>query len=637
MAQTYGYAGQILKIDLSSRTSRTVPSEDYTRFIGGRGLGARLYWEEVAPESTAFSEDNRLIFAVGPLAGIPVIGGSRWGVYGKSPATAPETFNYSNLGGRWGAELKFAGYDGVVIRGKAEKPLYVLVHDDTVEFRDASALWGKGTARTRELIKSELGSDVRVVAIGPAGENLVTAASLLADADASGSAGLGAVMGSKNLKAIAVKGIRKKVAVAHPERLRDLTNYLRSLDRGVFTAWGTDFVTSGPKTRKDPCFGCQGKCLRIKYTADNGTSGKFMCQSALFYQQWAWRYYGGQNEAAFHANRICNEYGLDTWFVEQALAWLYRCHRAGIAIEERLRLPMSQLGSVEFIDGLVKMIALRQGFGDVLARGLAQAAGALGGQAPSLIKHPDPYEPRLYLTTALLWAMEPREPIQALHEIGYPLAQWTTGVKGTDKTHVTSEVVRAIAKRFWGSEAAADFTTAEGKPLAARMIQDRQYAKESLILCDWIYPISDNKFSQNHVGDPTLESQLFSAVTGIETDETSLYRMGERVFNLQRAAFIRDGRRGRKDDTLPEDWHTEPLKRGVMDPDCLVPGKNGETVSRKGAVVDRQEFERMKDEYYLIRGWDIATGLQTRPTLESLGLKDVADDLERRGLLGQGP
>ena len=636
MTQTYGYAGQILKIDLSSRTSETVPSEDYARFVGGRGLAARLYWEEVPPETPAFGENNRLIFAVGPLAGVPVIGGSRWGVYGKSPATAPETFNYSNLGGRWGAELKFAGYDGMVIQGKADRPVCVLVHDGTVEFRDASAWWGKGAIQTRETIKNELGSDVRVVAIGPAGENLVTTASLLADNDASGSAGLGAVMGSKRLKAIAVKGSQRKTTVAHPERLKQLTDYLRSLDRGSFTAWGTDFVTSGPKTKKDPCFGCQGKCLRIKYTADNGTTGKFMCQSALFYQQWAWRYYGQQNEAAFQANRLCDDYGLDTWALEQMLAWLYRCHRAGIAIEERLGLPMSQLGSVEFIENLVKMIALRQGFGDALARGLAQAASALGGQAPSLIKHPDPYEPRLYLTTALLWAMEPREPIQALHEIGYPLAQWTTGVKGTEKTHVTSKVVRAIAKRFWGSEAAADFTTTDGKALAARMIQDRQYAKESLILCDWIYPISDNKYSQDHVGDPTLESQLFSAVTGIETDEASLYRMGETIFNLQRSALIRDGRQGRKDDRLPEDWHTEPLKRGVMDPDCLVPGKNGEPVSRVGSVVDRQEFERMKDQYYRIRRWNIATGLQTRRTLESLGLKDVADDLEQRGLLGRG-
>ncbi len=182
---------------------------------------------------------------------------------------------------------------------------------------------------------------------------------------------------------------------------------------------------------------------------------------------------------------------------------------------------------------------------------------------------------RLYITTALLWAVEPREPIQALHEVGYPLAMWTTGVKGVAKTHVDGEAVKAIAKRFWGSEAAADFTTIDGKALAAKMIQDRQYVKESLIVCDWIYPISDSTFSPDHVGDPTLESQFFSAVTGTETDEAGLYRMGERVFNQQRAALIRDGRRGREDDRLPDDWHDEPLKKGVMDPDCLVPDKDG--------------------------------------------------------------
>ncbi|MDM7999538.1 MAG: aldehyde ferredoxin oxidoreductase N-terminal domain-containing protein [Dehalococcoidia bacterium] len=603
--------------------------------MGGRGFAARLYWEEVPPGVSAFSEDNRLIFAVGPLAGVPVIGGSRWGVYGKSPIPAPHTFSYSNLGGRWGAELKFAGYDGLVIWGKADKPVYLILRDGEVAFKDASALWGKGAAQTREAIKRELGSDVRVVAVGPAGENLVAAGGLLADADASGSAGLGAIMGAKRLKAIAVKGSGRKVNVAHPETLKQLTGYLRSLNRGSFTAWGTDFVVSGPKAKKDPCYGCQGKCLRIRYTADDGTSGKFVCQSSLFYQQWAWRYYGQQTEAAFHANRISDDYGLDTWFLEQALAWLYRCHRAGLPAEQRLGLQMSQLGSVEFIESLVKMIALRQGFGDALAQGLNVAARLLGGQSESLIKHPDPYEPRLYLTTALLWAVEPREPIQALHEVGYPLAKWTTGIKGAEKTHVDSAAVRAIAKRFWGSEAAADFTTTDGKALAAKMIQDRQYVKESLILCDWIYPISDSELSPDHVGDPSLESRLFSAVTGIETDEVGLYRIGEAVFNQQRAAMIRDGRRGREDDRLPEDWHNEPLKRGVMDPECLVPDREGKPVSRVGAVVDRQEFERMKDEYYAIRGWNSLTGLQTRRTLEGLGLKDVADDLEHRGLLGQ--
>ena len=635
MAQTYGYAGQILKIDLSSRTSETVPSEPYTRFIGGRGFAARLYWEEAPPEASATSEQNRLIFAVGPLAGVPMIGGSRWGIYGKSPIPSPQTFSYSNLGGRWGVELKFAGYDALVVHGKSETPIYVVVRDDTVEFKDASALWGQGAAQAREAIKGDLGSDVKVVAVGPAGENMVTTASLLADNDASGSAGLGCVMGSKNLKAVVVKGTHRKTSIAQPERLKQLSDYLRSFNRGVFTAWGTDFAQSGPKVKRDPCFGCSAKCLRIKYTADNGSSSKFSCQSGLFYQSFAWKYYGKENEASFHATRFCNEYGLDSWFVEQVLGWLVRCQRAGVPIEGLIGMPMSKLGSVEFIENLVKMIALRQGFGDVLARGLAEAARTAGGPAPSMIKHPDPYEPRLYITTALLWAVEPREPIQALHEVGYPLAMWTTGVKGVAKTHVDGEAVKAIAKRFWGSEAAADFTTTEGKPLAAKMIQDRQYVKESLIVCDWIYPISDSTFSPDHVGDPTLESQLFSAVTGTETDEAGLYRMGERVFNQQRAVLIRDGRRGREDDRLPDDWHDEPLKKGVMDPDCLVPDKDGKPVSRKGAVVDRQEFERMKEEYYVIRGWDATTGLPTRRTLEDLGLKDVADDLGRRGMLGR--
>ena len=633
MTQAGGYTGRILKVDLSSRTWETVSSEPYQRFIGGRGFGARLYWEEVPPGASALGEENRLIFAVGPLAGVPVIGGSRWGIYGKTPYTTPEMFNYGNVGGHWGAELKFAGYDALVIRGRAEGPTCLVIRDDAVEFADASTLWGMGAWRTRENIKDRLGREVRVAAIGPAGENLVTTAVLLADNDATCSAGMGCVMGSKNLKAVAARGTRRKTSVAQPERLKQLTDHLRSFNRGTFIAWGSDFVQAGPKVKRDPCYGCPGACIRRKYTADDGATTKAACQSVLFYQGWAWKFYGGENEASFHASRLCNDYGLDSWFVEQALVWLLRLHKGGLPIEGLIGMRLSQLGSVEFIEHFVRMIALRQGFGDALARGLAEAATVIGGPAPAMIKHSDPYDPRLYPTTAMLWAVEPREPIQALHEVGYPMAMWTTGVKGAAPTHVDSRAIRGIARRFWGGEAAADFTTMEGKARAARMIQDRQYAKESLIVCDWIYPISDSRLSPDHVGDPTLESQLFSAVTGTEVDEEGLYRMGERVFNQQRAALIRDGWRAREDDRLPDDWHDEPLKRGVMDPDCLVPDGNGKPVSRVGAVVDRRQFERMKDEYYSLRGWDVATGLQTRPKLEGLGLADVADDLERRGLL----
>jgi len=230
--------------------------------------------------------------------------------------------------------------------------------------------------------------------------------------------------------------------------------------------------------------------------------------------------------------------------------------------------------------------------------------------------------------------MEPRIPMQQLHEIGALIPKWVSWAKKAEGAVVSGEVIRAIAKRFWGSELAADFSTCEGKALAAKKIQDRQYAKECLILCDYLWPIIDLAFSADHVGDPTLESKVLSAVTGHEVDEEGLYRMGERVFNLQRAILVREGHRGRDFDSLPDHCFTAPLQYDQLNPECLVPGKGGEVISRKGTVVDRKEFERMKDEYYQLRQWDVATGLQTKAKLQELGLEDVTQDLEQRGLIG---
>jgi aldehyde:ferredoxin oxidoreductase len=608
---------------------------DYAeKFLGGRGLAARIYWHEVPPEIGAFDAGNRLIFALGPMAGIPVIGGSRWGVYGKSPHTTPQKFNYCNLGGRWGAELKFAGYDGIVVHGQTDKPVYLFLHDGVAEFKDASSLWGKGTKETIEMLKVELGNDVKVVTIGPAGENMTAAGILLADNDATGSAGFGSVMGSKRLKAIAVRGSRKRVEVAAPERLRELSAYLRSLDRTAIVAWGVDFSHTGPNVKPAPCYGCEGKCPRIKYTADNGQTGKYMCQSGLFYLAWTISYYGEMNDIPFHANRLCDDYGLDTWMAQITLEWLCDCIQSGIINAADTGLDMSKIGSIEFFEEYVRMISLRQGFGEVLAQGVERAAEKIGGEAPKMINHSDPYDPRKYIMTALLFALEPRNPHHLVHEVGYPLSQWTTGMMGQYPTHITSEVIQGIAKRFWGSEAAGDFTTIDGKALAAKIIQDRVYARESLGLCDWKYAHSDSKQSEDHLGDPTLESKYLAAVTGMDVDEQGLYRIGERVFNQQRAALIRDGHKGREDDRLPDVMHTQPIASGFIDPDCLVPDKNGNPVSRIGSVVDRDEFERMKSEYYGLRGWDVASGLQTRKNFDDLGLRDVADDLENRGLLG---
>ena len=201
-------------------------------------------------------------------------------------------------------------------------------------------------------------------------------------------------------------------------------------------------------------------------------------------------------------------------------------------------------------------------------------------------------------------------------------------------THPTTQTVRAIAAKFWGSELAVDFSTYGGKALAAKKIQDRTYAKECLILCDWLWPITELEFSEDHVGDPTLESKIVSAVTGKELDEEGLNGIGERVFNLQRAILVREGHRGRESDTLPEQAYTVPVAYEIFNRPMLLPGKDGEVICLKGAaVVDREAFERMKDEYYQLRRWDVATGLQTKATLEELELEDVAQDLEQRELI----
>jgi aldehyde:ferredoxin oxidoreductase len=294
---------------------------------------------------------------------------------------------------------------------------------------------------------------------------------------------------------------------------------------------------------------------------------------------------------------------------------------------------------MEFIETLVTKVALREGFGGSLARGIEEAAHTVGSDAEQQLDSAGylaepgyhPYGPRLYLANALLYAMEPRIPINQLHEIGLPLAKWVAGTMGL--TYVTSDVVRAIAKRFWGSELAADFNTYDGKALATKKIQDREYAIECLILCNFLWPIMENDQTEDHVGDPTLESRILSAVIGKEMSEEGLYEIGERVFNLQRAILVREGHRGRAFDNLPDLFFTVPLNYDQANPECIVPGKDGEVTSRKGAVVDRDKFERMKDEYYELRKWDVATGLQTRSNLENLALADVADDLEGRGLL----
>jgi aldehyde:ferredoxin oxidoreductase len=638
-----GYCGKILRVDLSSGVCSDLPTADYAgRFIGGRGIACKLYWDEASPDTGALDPDNPLIFMTGPLCGFTGLSGSRWGIYGRSPAMSPERFSYCNLGGSWGAHLKFAGYDGVVVHGSSDRPVYIFIDDGKAGIRDASGLWGLSTVDTRRALKDELGKATRVAAIGPAGENLVSFAVVLADEDATGSSGFGAVMGSKNLKAIAVKG-GSKPAPADPEKLRQVAAYARELTKGMPMVQKE--LTPGPQMRKVACYGCIRGCIRAECREKDGTYGKFMCAPAQFYQDAA-RYYYGQwsteaSEVPFYALRLCDKYGIDTNSISAMLIWLGRCYASGILSDERTGLSIMKVGSLEFIEALVRMTALREGFGDLLAQGTLKAAESLGKEAREKITHYVSkaghltlYDPRMFLAHSLMYAIEPRQPIQQLHEMSLPLYKWLDWVDGVQTAYVTSEVFRRAAKVYWGSELAADFTTYEGKALAAKKIQDRQYGRESLIVCDIaMNNASCIMHSEDHIGDPSLESRMLSAVTGREWGEQELYAAGERIFNLQRAIHAREGHCGRESDVLDDSFHDRPLVTMGLNPECRAPGKDGEVASRKGEVVDRDRFEAMKDEYYKLRGWDVASGLQTVSKLEELGLSDIVPELEQGKLI----
>ncbi len=631
---SHGYAGQILRIDLSSGQITSIPTSDYAdKFLGGRGIAAKIHWDEVPSNVCSLDPENRLVFMTGPLAAFPAVGGSRWQISAKSPFGLREHCLYSNFGGGWGAKLKLAGCDGLVVQGKADKPVYILIDEGKAQIRDGSSLWGKGNLETRNVLKDEV-ADSSVLSIGPAGEKLSNMATILAENDASGSAGLGAVMGSKKLKAIAVRGNRKLMPgnqeqfdgiIKHFQHLR---NYPTILPRGV------SHSLVGGKLKKDYCFGCVVGCNRAVYQADDGKKGKFMCQAASFYDHWATKYYGQVSEVPFYATKLCDDYGVCTKALLMLIIWLSSCFKAGIVNENDTGIPLSKLGSMEYIQALLKTISSGEGFGAVLAQGTARAAEALGGKAKEFVPanlhrsgDTSEYGPRLYLHTAMIRATEPaRVPQGSLHEIGLLFFRWLAWLKRTeesaakdDRARLSTDDLRTIIRNFWGSEEAADFSTYDGKALAAKKIQDREYAKESMVLCDALWPAYSLDYVREN-GGPTLESKVLSAVLGKNMSEDDICLLGERIFNLQRAIFLREGHKGRDDDTLPDFYFNVPLKTEAHNPECLVPGKNGDVLSRKGEVVDRQKFEQMKDEYYRLRGWDVTTGIPTPEKLAALGL-----------------
>lgn len=654
MKEIYGWAGKVLRINLTDRTVTDEPTFPRygERFLGGLGIGYKVMWDEVSPKIGPFDPENKLVFAVGPLTGTEAPASSRALVVSKSPQVHPQPLpTQSSFGGLWPQELKYAGYDALIIEGKAERPVYIFIHDEKVAIRDASRLWGLDSFATQAEIKRELGDQrIKIACIGPAGENLVRFACILHDKGrAAGQGGFGAVMGSKNLKAIALRG-EGTVKIARPKEFMDVcleANRLLTMTGGnpKSLMWVKDIdpqLTSlheqwrryniigllAPKLApyvKERKGDCPLKCYDCIEVPSVG-SGIMMCI------QYFYTLVGSDGPVAFLAKDLADKYTLNAFELYLMIPWLRALLSEGIITEKDTGIPFSAFPKEEFISTLLHKIAYREGFGEILAEGTVRAAEKLGVYEMLCKKEliefctvpPEAaiafnsygghgfcghYDPRNWIVDGLLWAMHSRDPHNDQHE--YIILMFWSGLK--------LEEQKAIAEKVFGSEKAVHPI---GKPKydeyearAAIIVQHRSFIKDSLTLCDWAWPMLISPFEEgtpHYIGDTSLESRLFSHAVGIDLDEEGLYKVGERLYNLQRAVMVRE--LGTKDirhthDTLPDHIFENPNPATHSPP------------------VDKKKFEELKTLYYRLRGWDVNTGIPTRSKLEELDLKEIADQL----------
>ncbi|MCP4717385.1 MAG: hypothetical protein GY868_19860 [Deltaproteobacteria bacterium] len=634
----FGWAGKIIHVNLTDRNVSFLETAHYNeKFIGGLGIGEKLYWDMAPPGVEAFHPHNPLILMTGPLAATSAPSAPRLVACGKSPCVYPETFVSANMGGHIAAELKRAGFDGLVLTGCAEKPVYLQIADGKVDIKDAGHLWGRGNLQTRELLHAELGSRWRILSIGPAGENRTRIGILLTDEGSSASMGFGSVMGSKNVKALAVRG-SGAVTVADTEGVKAIRKRLRSMTGpGYFHLFDKPIKLPGSEVvRKVHCSGCPQGCWRALHRSAGGSEDVRKCQIGNFYMLWDKRLHGELTETSFAAPTMANDYGVCAMDMVFLLLWLDQCVQTGIVTAQDTGIDLAAMGSREFLEDVLVKISRREGFGAVLAEGVLRASESVGGGAREITRNlltqsgrAIAYGPKVFAMSAVIYATEPRPFITELHEICEPLTKWALWhTSNGQKAYMSTGVLRGIAAAFWGSEQAVDFSTYAGKARAAQLVQNRQYVKESLNLCDFAWPVYDDAGSASHVGDPAMEQSLFTAVTGVESDPQEIDMVGERLFTLNRAILLREGRRGRRDDTLPEFMFVEREEMiadvfGMYNPELFVPGAGEEILSRKGKAVDRKAFTEMMDEYYGLRGWDVKTGVPTERTLQRLGLDEV--------------
>ena len=634
----HGYHGRILHVDLTSGTLSIEQPEEkfYRKYMGGSAMALTYLLRGMPAGVDPLAPENVLALFLSVVTGAPISGQSRVTVAAKSPLTG--CVGDSQAGGFFPAEMKFAGFDGIVITGRAPHPVYLWLHDGQAELRDATHLWGRVTGEVQEALRRELGDDkIQVLQVGPAGEKGVRFAALMNMCSrANGRTGMGAVMGAKNLKAIAVRGTQK-LDIADPAALHALARWgakqLPQSDIAGLSKYGTSEVIGlnnadgGLPTRnyasgvfehyealdgptlyetllrgaaqgqqerlgRDTCYACAVRCKRVvekregPYPLDPTYGGPEYESLATLGS-----YCGVSDLAAVcKANENCNKYGLDTISCGATIAWAMECFENGLLTKEDTDGLELRFGNAEAVVRLTEMIGRREGFGDLLAEGSARAAQRLGrGSERFLItsknQEAPAHMPQVKRTLAIIYAANPFGADHQSHEhdpayAPYPERMAQIGLHDPQPPlSLNAEMVRY-----------------------ALVTQYAYSALDSLSVCQFVYGPAWHLYSMNQL------TEMVRAVTGWDVSLYEIMEVGKRRLNMLRAFNAREGI-GREHDTLPERFFTRPLQGGPSD----------------GYVLDREEWQRAMDTYYAMAGWDVQSGIPTRPTLEALGLGWVAD------------
>jgi len=624
----HGYGGRLLRVDLSTGEMEEEPIENYLDWVGGRGINAWILFNELPVEAEPLSPENILAIGAGSLVGTLAPFCSRVSIDTKNAFTGG--VGSANCGGHFGAEMKYAGYDNIVFKGRSPTPVYLWLNDGEAELRDASELWGKTTWETERLIREREKDDgVRVLAIGPAGENQVRSACIMSDrAKAAGGSGVGAVMGSKNLKAVAARG-SLPITVAEPQRFIEAVDAARAKveafpkarlyrSEGYYgvesyygsPAWEAGFrpVRNGQDDYWEPekirrvagdtikpyrrkilaCYGCPVGCMPWMKVPD----GPYKVEGEGWWNNssnsFCTRVDCSNPEAAIKAHLLANQLGLDGDNVSVVIGWAFEAYEKGaLTVEDTDGLELTW-GNHDAVLSLLEKIAHREGFGDFLADGVKAASERLG-------KGSEEY---------------------AIHIKGQDSVDGIRISKGWGFGVVTSPAAGRHLRGAIHSFKAEEFRSWKDVPYKVYMQEQFKGVLDMTGTCLYNNGLLswETEPAPSSVG---YIAELASALTGMDLGVDRLLWVSRRLHNVEKAINTLHGGFTRKDDYPPKRYWEEPVKSGPY----------------KGDRIEHDKWDEALDAYYGLHGWDPETGLQTRRCLVDLGLEAVADRLAAAGLL----